>query len=363
MIFIAGVSITCFLCLVLITKRAKSEGDKILIAWLGVISLHLTCYSILFTQSHLQFPYLLGVEIPLPLLHGPLLYLYTASFTIHPVSFSKRALHFIPFLLAVLLVAPFYSLSAEAKLEVYHHEGAAYALQMSIIFAASVISGLIYTSLSLYALHQHKKHIKNTYSSIEKINLRWLFNLIIGLSCIWVIVLLAEDIYIFTAVVLYVIFIGYFGIKQVGIFTNTLPAKEAPSAANADAAKYEKSMLADAQLEKIYKDLTELMQVKKRFQTTELTLAMVADELNVHPNTLSQVINRMTMQNFFDYINLLRVQEFQARVALPENHKYTLLALAYDCGFNSKTSFNRNFKKITGKSPSEYLKALNVVLK
>lgn len=89
---------------------------------------------------------------------------------------------------------------------------------------------------------------------------------------------------------------------------------------------------------------------------------MVSRELDVHPNTLSQVINRAEQKNFFDYINTLRVADFKEKAANPENQKYTLLSLAYDCGFNSKTSFNRNFKKITGKSPSEYLKEAEIIL-
>jgi YesN/AraC family two-component response regulator len=105
------------------------------------------------------------------------------------------------------------------------------------------------------------------------------------------------------------------------------------------------------------------MTEKKLHLIPELTLANVAEELKVHPNTLSQVINRIEKRSFFDYINKLRVEEFLEKVAIPDNQKFTLLSLAYESGFNSKTSFNRNFKNIVGKSPSEYLKEINVNLK
>ncbi|MGL5892326.1 MAG: helix-turn-helix domain-containing protein, partial [Bacteroidia bacterium] len=65
-------------------------------------------------------------------------------------------------------------------------------------------------------------------------------------------------------------------------------------------------------------------------------------------------------KNFFDYINELRTTEFKRMAVLEKNRKYTLLSLALECGFNSKTSFNRNFKKATGLSPSDYLKSVNV---
>ena len=107
--------------------------------------------------------------------------------------------------------------------------------------------------------------------------------------------------------------------------------------------------------------LVGLMNQKKLFLTPELTLTMVAEELEIHPNTLSQVINTAEQKNFFDYINTLRIKEFKKRIADPDNQKYTFLSLAYECGFNSKTSFNRNFKNLTGKSPSEYLKAIKLM--
>jgi YesN/AraC family two-component response regulator len=91
-------------------------------------------------------------------------------------------------------------------------------------------------------------------------------------------------------------------------------------------------------------------------------LAELAEALNVNRNNLSQVINTYEQKNFYDYINQKRVEEFKRVASLPENQKYTLLGLANDCGFNSKTSFNRNFKNATGLSPTEYLKKANILL-
>lgn len=71
----------------------------------------------------------------------------------------------------------------------------------------------------------------------------------------------------------------------------------------------------------------------------------LARQLDIHPNYISQVINSVEQKNFYDFINEHRVEEFKQLVSLPENQHFTLLALAFECGFNSKTSFNRNFKK------------------
>jgi AraC-like DNA-binding protein len=82
----------------------------------------------------------------------------------------------------------------------------------------------------------------------------------------------------------------------------------------------------------------------------------------VNPNTLSQVINSREGKNFYDYINLLRIADFKEQIQQPESQKYSLLGLATQCGFNSKTTFNRNFKKATGLSPTEYLAKNNISL-
>jgi AraC-like DNA-binding protein len=60
--------------------------------------------------------------------------------------------------------------------------------------------------------------------------------------------------------------------------------------------------------------------------------------------------------NFYDYINTLRIEEFKRLISIPDNQKFTFMALAYDCGFNSKSAFNRFFKKSTGLSPSAYIR-------
>ena len=101
---------------------------------------------------------------------------------------------------------------------------------------------------------------------------------------------------------------------------------------------------------------------EKLYKNPELTLAEISQKLSVHPNVLSQVINSIEQKNLYDYVNQQRVDEFKRLVMLPENQKFTLLSLAYECGYNSKTAFNRNFKKETGLSPTAYLKQADINL-
>lgn len=373
MIYIIGIVITFFLSFILLTKKEKSSADIILLGWLCVILLQLIFFSIISSKEYLRFPYFLGLEIPLPLLHGPFLFLYTLTLTTGRLTTRRMFPHFIPYTLAFIATIPFLILGLEEKIVVYQNEGLGYKTLSTIIFVGIILSGINYTILSLRALRRHREQIKDNFSFIEKINLQWLFRLIIGLSCIWVLAFFADDEIIFSSVVLFVVFIGYYGIKQVGVFTNQQAQEFSPaieskepverSIAPPEIAKYEKSALADSQLKAIHGELVQLMKQKKLFLTPELTLTMVAEELDIHPNTLSQVVNTAEQKNFFDYINTLRIEEFKERVANPDNQKYTLLSLAYECGFNSKTSFNRNFKNHTDQSPSEYLKEVKARLK
>ncbi|MBX2895763.1 MAG: AraC family transcriptional regulator [Cyclobacteriaceae bacterium] len=371
MIYTTGIIITLFLLVLLLTKKEQTLSDKVLSFWLGVISIHLILFTLNNPKGNFYFPYLLGLEIPIPLLHGPLLFLYTTSLTSKRILKRKDLFHFIPYLIAQFSLIPFQIKTVAEKIFVYNNEGIGYTLQTTIIFISILTSGIIYTILSIRVLQMHKKKIKENYSYTEKINLQWLFNLIVGLSCIWLVVFFANDDYIFVSVVFYVLFIGYYGIKQVGIFTDQQPdvgflmesdlsLKRGLSAL--ENSKHDKSLPSLNHFENIHSELTKLMHKEKLFLTPELTLSMVSAHLNIHPNTLSAVINRVEEKNFFDYINTMRVEEFKERISKAENHSYTLLAIAHDCGFNSKTSFNRNFKNITGQSPSEYLKDHKITL-
>jgi AraC-like DNA-binding protein len=99
------------------------------------------------------------------------------------------------------------------------------------------------------------------------------------------------------------------------------------------------------------------MREEGAYRKGDLTIGDLASGLGVHPNTLSQVINQKEQKNFYDFVNAFRVEEFKNLIAQRKNRQFTLLALAYDCGFASKSSFHRYFKRATGQTPSEYLAA------
>jgi len=227
-----------------------------------------------------------------------------------------------------------------------------------------------------------------------------------GIAIIWVFVIYGDDNFVFGAAVFFVLFMGYFGIRQVGIFTphNTpqenFPVKSftgLPAPANDDMSqtvipeeerretssiqaaglststivdiqdpvttvkkKYSRSGLTKGAAEELHRKLKQIIASEKIFKESELTLTDLSKKLGTHPNYLSQVINEKEGKNFYDYINTLRTEEFIKVITSPNNQKFTLLSLAFECGFNSKSSFNKYFRKVTGVSPSEYLQRLNI---
>lgn len=366
MLYLTGIIITFFLVVILASKKDKSEADKILAFWLFCTGFHLFLYYLHYKNDFTSFPFLLGFELPMPLLQGPFLYLYTSALTNQNSNKKYIFVHFLPFVVAVLFLMPFFSLPFQEKLNVFQHEGKGYENLILLLYSAILLSGIFYALLSLKKLSKHRKNISEAFSSTEKINLRWLQYLIFGSSIIWLVVIFYEDEYIFSFVVFYLMFIGYFGIKQVGIFTNPTISENTVATISpnenieietvSEKIKYEKSGLSNTELQSIHQKLIEIMTNEKLYKNPDLTLAELSQNLKVHPNVLSQVINSVEGKNFYDYINSQRVEEFKKRILLPENEKYTLLSVAFECGFNSKTAFNRNFKKVTGLSPSEYLK-------
>ena len=100
----------------------------------------------------------------------------------------------------------------------------------------------------------------------------------------------------------------------------------------------------------------EYMMFEKPFLRTKLSINDLAEELDIPSHHISQVINERLNQNYFDFINSYRIEELKVKLKDPRNKHLTMLGIAFDCGFNSKASLNRIFKKHTGQTPSEYLK-------
>ncbi len=372
MIYIIGVFVAFFLALILFTKKGQILADNILGIWMIIIGLHLFVYYCYVSDLIFQYPEILWINLPYSFLHGPLLYIYTEALT-NPEKFKtkKWLFHFILPVFILVIHIPAMVIPKIELIELIRNYGKNEKNWQNIVSTALLFaSGFFYVFITNRLLSRHKKRILNQFSNQDKINLNWLRVLFYGMGLMWVFIIFTRyDPLIFTAATVFTIFIGYYGIKQVGIFTNQslqivknepfealLFEAESP---NLEKKKYAKSGLNEDSAREIHQKLKNLMEAEKLFTEPELNLSDLASRLDIHSNYLSQVINEYEGVNFYDYVNTLRIEEFKRLVSLPENQKYTLLGLAFDCGFNSKSAFNRFFKKTTDLSPSEYLKTIS----
>jgi AraC-like DNA-binding protein len=157
----------------------------------------------------------------------------------------------------------------------------------------------------------------------------------------------------------YIMFlISAFIIFMTGFFTIRQPEIISGIYKNGNNVKYEKSGLDKAGSKAYLAELLELMSKRKLYLDEDIKMTGVADELKISPTYLSQIINAELGCNFFDFINKYRVKEVKSRLEDPNYSHFTLLGIAFDCGFSNKTSFNRAFKRFTGITPSEYHKSI-----
>ena len=161
------------------------------------------------------------------------------------------------------------------------------------------------------------------------------------------------DILFYSIIVAFVVYIGYSGIKQKGLFANqTIQEEELVKTES----EYKNSSLKDDDATKIHSELFDLMKEDKPYLNPKLTISELAQDLSTSTNHLSQVINQYEKVNFYDFVNKYRVEEFIENAQ--NNPEFSLLANAYDSGFNSKSTFNTAFKKIKSVTPSQYLSGL-----
>ena len=366
-LFLTGIILSAFHSFVLFSKNDKRLSDYVLALWFCFSGISLFSFFLVYSDKHLIYPSLTVLGMPFPLLIGPLLLLYT-KYQTTTNSFKKSdLLHVFPFAIVFFLFVNIYFLPFESRSEILRSGGRGYEMQGFIKLLAIYISGMVYIPWSAKKLLDYKKNINNQFSNTERINFNWLLYLIIGMAIVWIIILFVQDDrFIFGAVSLFIIWMSYFGTKQVQIFrTNSFPSEEEEEPhsdiceennRDAETPRYSKSSLNVENILEIHAALIKVLNEKQPYLNPELKLTDLAVLLGVHPNHLSQVINSQYGKSFYDLINERRIQEFIFRLKQKESKQYTLVALAYDCGFNSKASFNRNFKKYTQLTPSDYYK-------
>jgi len=373
-IALIGFAQTLFFSLLLVTKRKKEVKDYLLVVFLLFVGAELMYRYLIITIPEQGNKWMSLFDIAYWALFGPVTLMYIL-FTINKVKKfrSVHFLHLIPLFIGFYAIKNFFFGDIEYASFIEYFNGSTGITKLALYFWE--FCSPIYIICSLYILIIHKKSVKNYFSRISGKDIKWLTLLISGFIIyliVFYIIWIIEDVFhivielnslevlpaILTA---YVFVIGYYGYKQAGIFFDFPVNREGLRSKSFRAGnnKYIKSGLSDSERNELITRLRELMDNEKPFIDSDLNINTLAILLETSMHKLSQVINESFHQNFYDFINMYRVEEIKHLLKLPESKNYTIISIAYDCGFSSKSSFYNAFKKNTNLTPGEYLKRID----
>lgn len=226
-------------------------------------------------------------------------------------------------------------------------------LILEIFEVFTELAFVVYLSIILHSVIAHKRKIWVIYFVIPIVIL-FLFSFIndifkiLGLSDL----LFYSDQNLNSYLFLVVAFLFYFvAFKLFNNANDILPKSEI--------AKYKNSKLNEVIINKYKTDLIYAMETDKLYLNGKLSIQDVSEKLNIPRQYISEVLNEHMNTNFQDFINEYRVEEFIKRLKNDQNNQFTLLGIATDVGFNSKSSFNAIFKKYKGLTPTEFKKNLS----
>ncbi|MFM8911335.1 MAG: helix-turn-helix domain-containing protein, partial [Flammeovirgaceae bacterium] len=321
----------------------------------------------------------------------PLFYIYIQRllFQTGQVGTTRWRWHFVP-ALSQFFTYMLYLFLDDSTFEnkLFNQESDLYFTRFVVASVALIVNG-IYWFASQRAINKYKLDYKNSNSyeqNLQFLNtvlfiqavclVAWMLSAGIALVALWkgydllaVFELLIETIWIVFSFITF--FLGYFAIHEPDVFR--VPAVDFSNAPNKtvttiplpigmlesnpvaiEPAPAEATELPIEHLEMEVGKLSHYMETKKPYTNPKLTLVELAHSLDMPPYVVSKVINHGFDKNFFDFVNSYRIEEFKKRVEDPQFRNYTLLSIAFDVGFNSKTAFNRSFKKITNQTPSTF---------
>jgi AraC-like DNA-binding protein len=224
-------------------------------------------------------------------------------------------------------------------------------------------------------LNKYKKVIKLNFSNISEHDFNWIKIMLIGYLFtisidIFFSLVTAYSLYDFYATMIIMtivtIYLGYYGVNQSRILLPDFLVHEVTCNEGITLyedltkknIKHQLSYSSDQEIEDLKLRLENVLRIDMPYLDENLTLKKLADMIPTSDKKLSTLLNQFMNISFYDLINKYRVEAIKGKMISEDNKKYTLLGLAYDCGFSSKSSFIRIFKKETGIPPSEYKKQL-----
>jgi AraC-like DNA-binding protein len=356
-----GVSQSFFAGLLISTKKPSSIANKLMAAWMFLICIELVFALINNTLLEMySFPFVAFT-------YGPLLLLYV-KFMTNPVrKFNWLSLlHFIPFIIFFTVSVIFRSQPLLDDLRNFFVPDRFISLRI-VYSTCFFLSVTIYSILAFIEIKKHQSNLKNLISYTSGvITLNWLKIISISFYTAYFVLFILGGInmignyipfdpyfVLFGFIALFSFVYSFYGIKQPVIFGQELKPENIDKK---ETEKYIKSGLKQSQAKDFLQILISYVEVNKPYLNRDLNINDLSLMTGIQRHSITQVLNEYHKKNFFTFINEYRVKEVIERFSDPKNNHYTILAIAFDAGFNSKTTFNSIFKNITGLTPSKFRK-------
>ncbi len=375
-----------YLLAILLLLRFRKKGrtaDLWLALLLSVQGFNSTSYIIGFmgwydTFTNTKVNYFL---ISLYLALGPFIYLYVRSLTRPTRGWHRRDWWHLTPIFAYISYRLFVWLYDKGQPGYWDQQNGAFEATIDMVYVDPFLSAAEVLSIAAYLIAtgvlflRYRERINAYFSNTYRVELRWIRNFLVAYACLFVFqyVLMIIDTQIISLhwtqrwwghilsaiVILYVGFQGYYTnldalyAKTVALDGNFptspgLPLPESPPE--------QKEEMIDPDL---VTRLQQYMEQEKPWLNPELTLNDLASELNLSSGLLSQIINKGLHRRFNEYINHFRLRAVKQALQEGAHRRMSLLGIALDCGFNSKATFNRVFRKQFGQTPSEFLRQLD----
>ncbi|MEM0999503.1 MAG: AraC family transcriptional regulator [Bacteroidota bacterium] len=387
-----GIAQFLFAALLLLTKSRKALSDYVLGCWLLLMTIFmgLTLLKVEFPQAfwgRLQmFPFFFTI--------GPFLFLYVRTLTRErPRLEFADSLHLLPFV--IFSVA---AVTMDSPVDEDILQGNSFRFNRLSYSISALVSIGVYILLTFWELNRHQVNLQNLFSyTSARISLGWVRGVIVLFIATILITLVGAlinvgtgeqtvnpGIALFLGFTVFAFAVTFFGIRQPDIFHRVadprfvdsleeepapVSVSEAVSVAVAAEAvvepispkdtasnRYARSGLTPARMAIIISDLEAYLATERPWLRRDLTIQDVCADLDIPQHHLTQTINEGLGKNFYTLVNEYRVEEVKLRLNDPRHAHLTVLAIAHDAGFNSKSTFNTVFKRMVGRTPSQFRK-------
>jgi AraC-like DNA-binding protein len=334
--------------LFLLIKKEKSLSNKLLSAWLFLFAFEFLTTALAHTygKHYLTNPFLV---------FNPLLYFYSRSLITPNLKLKWFQLwHVLPYFF--IKIGSWITGFQSTHLDVFIISRENWFI--AIYSLLSLVSFFAYSIVSLLVVHRYRMNLRNEFSTINsKITLGWLIFVIIFYMTFMVTAYILGFIEVFSHIETFAVFMTYFFLLVMvyffsfyGLLQEQIYAQFAPDKQDL----YKNPRLTSEMIVAEIQRLTSYFRKEKPYLNSELTIYNLSDKLALSRHMLTEILNRGTGKNFYQFVNEYRVEEVKEKLKNPDFNRYSIDAIGFECGFKSKSTFYDVFKKYTGKTPTQY---------